>query len=229
MTNIESLEYWNFERQNNITSKLDYIQKSLWKDKIIVINKDGTYEQKEYIPIKEAREILENNTEETYFSWHIFFDTQREKTFLVEKESKLQNKLQIPGWQPIEEELQEIWNLQNQKLSFNFFAIEENALKRTQNSANVHVVTHSNNYPIIDIFLEKSTNIHNQTVHKIIYNFYYIAQKYKKHLVPCNWNENTVSGNRYYINNLGNIKNLYPNLDTNINKAVSYLNNEYDT
>ena len=156
-----------------------------------------------------------------YSSWHIFFDDNKEKVFLVTVDKYWKIQHQFTWWSPLEEENKKVIYKENQIYKFDIAKVRNNARIRTKNRTSVDVLEEYNQTPLVDwVLMEQEENWENY--YKLVCLMHFIVKKYSWKLTYT-WKENTVGCNWYKIEDLPNTENIAPNAYIVSKKALEIL------
>ena len=176
-------------------------------------------------------EILENiiNAEtyewkdiiRVYSSWHVFFNEDKDKVYLLTTDKYWKTQYQFTWGSPLEEENKEVIYKVNWVYKFDIEKVKNNARIRTKNRTWVDVVEEYNEKPLIDwVLMENEKN--GKNYYKLVCLMHFIVKKYNWQL-SYTWKEYTIWWNWYKIDDLPNIDDVAPNAYIVSKKALEIL------
>jgi len=193
-----------------------------WKPKVCV--KDISWNIKEEL----LETVINSDTYDwkdivrVYASGHVFLNDKKDEVFLVtvKKGSTIQH--QFTWGEPLEEEYKKIIYKEGGVYKFDIEKARENARIRTKNRTWVEVIEEYNKISIVDwVLMENEEDW--KPYYKLVCLMHFVPKKYKWELTYT-WKEDTIWWKWYKIKDLPNIKNIAPNVEIVVKKAIELLN-----
>lgn len=187
--------------------------KPLWQDEYeIPLDTIENKEEYQWLPIMRS-----------YASWHVLFNHERTKIYLVATEKNGVYHRQVLGWSPREDNLKDIIVYDGDIIKFNLEKAEDNAILRWYNRTWIDYSDSYNELPLVDwVMAEKTDEWGVRHYRNLVLLLHYVVKSYHwdPQAIQVEW---VVNGKRFTFDEVEQHPHIAPNAKIIIQKSLQLI------